>query len=157
MASNDRLLPLCDLMLGAAYADGTLDQRERDTVTELLADLCDGPLPAEVTARIKTFDPKRFDLAAVAAQFVRDPLDDRKRLLYLVAAVHEADEELDLAEDEFTTALATALELPASATEGMTLTVEVEVLAEHFAQVRKGPPPPPPGKKKDGSVDVDLD
>lgn len=155
MAASDRILPLCDLMLGAAYADGRLDHREQDTVRELLADLCD-PLPPEVEARIKSFDPKRFDLGKVAAVFAGDPIDDRKRLIYLVAAVHEADDELDLAEDEFTAALAKALALPASETAGMTLSVEVEELPAHFAAVRKGPPPPP-GKRKDGSVDVDFD
>jgi uncharacterized membrane protein YebE (DUF533 family) len=152
----DRILPLCDLMLGAAYADGTLDQREKDTVRELLADLSGGSLPAEVTARIASFDPKRFDLAATAKQFAGDPVDDRKRLLYLVAAVSEADDVLDLAEDDYMTALARNLALPPAETEGLTLSVEIEELPQHFAKVRKGPPPPP-GKKKDGSVDVDFD
>ena len=123
---------------------------------ELLSDLAGGALPPEVAARIDKFDPKKFDLAAVASQFARDPVDDKKRLLYLVAAIHEADDELDLAEDAFLTDLAKALELPASATEGMTLTVEEEVLEQSFNKVRKGPPPPP-GSKKDGSVDVDFD
>jgi uncharacterized tellurite resistance protein B-like protein len=154
--ADDRILPICDLLMGAAHADGRLEASEQATVRELLADLSAGALPAEVEARIKGFDPKSFDLAAIAAQFVGDALDDRKRLLYLVAAIHEADDELDLAEDAFMAALAKALELPASATEGLVLTVEVEELGKHFEKVRKGPPPPP-GKKKDGSVDVDMD
>ena len=155
MAATDRILPICDLLLGAAYADGRLEASERQTVRELLSDLAGGSLPPEVATRIDKFDPKRFDLAATAAQFVRDPIDDRKRLLYLVAAIHEADDELDLAEDEFLASLAKALELPASATEGMTLSVEEQVLEESFTKVRKGPPPPP--GKRDSSVDVDLD
>jgi len=157
MAATDRILPICDLLLGAAYADGRLEASERQTVRELLSDLAGGTLPPEVVARIDGFDPKRFDLAACAAQFVKDPIDDKKRLLYLVAAIHEADDELDLAEDAFMADLAKALELPASATEGLTLTVEEEVLEQHFEKVRKGPPPPPGSKKKDGSVDVDFD
>jgi uncharacterized membrane protein YebE (DUF533 family) len=156
MAANDRILPICDLLLGAAHADGRLEDSEQETVRDLLADLSDGALSKEVEARIAGFDPAKFDLAAVAAQFVGDPLDDRKRLLYLVAAIHEADDELDLAEDAFMSALAKALELPDEITAGLTLTVEVEELEEHFEKVRKGPPPPP-GKKKDGSVDIDMD
>jgi uncharacterized tellurite resistance protein B-like protein len=156
MAATDRILPICDLLLGAAYADGRFESSERETVRELLSDLAGGALPPEVAARIESFDPKSFDLAAVAAQFVRDPVDDRKRLLYLVAAIHEADDELDLAEDQFLTDLAAALQLPPGATDGMTLSVEEEVLQDNFTKVRKGPPPPP-GAKKDGSVDVDVD
>jgi uncharacterized tellurite resistance protein B-like protein len=156
MAANDRILPICDLLLGAAHADGRLEDSEQDTVRELLSDLSAGALPKEVEARISGFDPARFDLAKTAAQFVGDPIDDRKRLLYLVAAIHEADDELDLAEDAFMTGLAKALELPESATKGLTLTVEIEELEQHFERVRKGPPPTP-GKKQDSSVDVDLD
>lgn len=156
MAATDRIVPICDILLGAAYADGRLEASEQETVRELLSDLAGGALPPEVSKRIESFDPKRFDLVATAKQFARDSIDDRKRLLYLVAAVHEADDELDLAEDEFVVALAKALELPAEATEGMTLTVEEDELQAAFTSVRKGPPPPP-GAKKDGSVDVDLD
>lgn len=156
MAANDRILPICDLLLGAAHADGRLEDSEQETVRELLLDLSGGALAKEVEARIAEFDPAKFELARIAAQFVGDPMDDRKRLLYLVAAIHEADDELDLAEDAFLTALAKALELPDNATSGLTLTVEVEELEQHFEKVRKGPPPPP-GTKKNGSVDVDMD
>lgn len=157
MASPDRILPLCDLMLGAAYADGRLDQRERDTVAELLADLAGDPLAAAVTARIAAFDPARFDLRAAAAPFAGDGLDDKKRLLYLLAAVSEADDELDLAEDAYLADVARALAIPAAELDGLTLAIQVEELPTALAAVRKVPPPPPRGRGKDGAVDVDLD
>ena len=159
MASDpDRILSLCDLLLGAAHADERLDHREQETVRELLADLSDGTLPADVEPRIRDFDPKKFDLAATAAAFKGDSADDKKRLLYLVAAVHESDEELDLAEDAYLKDLAKALELPDEALAGLTVGVEVEELKTAMTTVRKAPPPPPtPKKKRDGSVDVDLD
>ncbi len=150
----DRILPLCELLLGAAYADKELKDQEKDEVRSLLEGLA-GELPTDVELKITAFDPASFDLASSAAPFKGDSEDDRKKLLYLVAAVNEADDELDLAEDDYLRALAEALELPKSALEGLTVEVETEELKETFKQVRKGPPPPPPPKMK--SVDVDMD
>jgi len=155
MSLPDRILPLCDLLLGAAHADQQLQDRERQEVRELLAELTGAALTKELEHRIEAFDPARFDLAATAAEFRGDPEEDRRRLLSLVAAVHDADDELDLAEDDYLRALAGALDLPASALAGLTLEIEVEELRGSLDQVRKGPPPPP--KQAAGSVDVDLD
>src|SRR4051794_31751757 len=145
MAIADRILPLCDLLLGAAYADKELKDQERDEVRALLEDLA-GELPVEVQQKLATFDAAKFDLASAAAPFRGDSEDDRKKLLYLVSAVNEADNEIDMAEDDYLRALGKALGLPDSALEGLTVDVD-EDLAETFAQVRKGPPPPPPKKK----------
>jgi uncharacterized membrane protein YebE (DUF533 family) len=153
MAIVDRILPLTKLLLGAAYADLELKDKERDEVRALLEELA-GELPTEVELEIVKFDPKAFDLAAVAGEFAGDSEDDRKKLLYLVSAVIEADEEIDFSEDDYLRALAEALKLPKAALEGLTVDVETEDLKETFAQVRKGPPPPPKAAKK--SFDVDL-
>ena len=154
MALPDRIVPLCDLLLGAAHADDVYKDREDEEVRGLLEDLCGGSLPIEVETRINSFDPKTFDVAKTAAVFRGDPEDDRKRVLFLVAAINDADEEVDFSEDEYLRALAKALDLPASALDGLVIDVEVDDLREDFAKVRKGPPPPP---KKGASVDVDLD
>ena len=154
MATPDRILPLCDILLGAAHADKEFHEREREEVSGMLADLA-GSLTPELEKRIASFDPKTFDLAKTAAAFKDDPPDDRRRLLFLVAAVNEADEEVDMSEDEYLRALAKALELPPEALAGMVIDVEVEELREEFAKVRKGPPPPP--GKKAGSIDIDLE
>jgi uncharacterized tellurite resistance protein B-like protein len=156
MALPDRIVPLCDLLLGAAHADKQFKDREREEVRGMLADLSGGKLSTELEARIDTFDPADFDLAATAAAFRTDSADDRRRLLFLVAAINEADEEIDLAEDEYLRALAKALDLGADALQGLTVDVEIEDLREDFEKVRKGPPPPP-GKRAAESVDVDLD
>jgi uncharacterized tellurite resistance protein B-like protein len=155
MALPDRILPVCDLLLGAAHADKQFKDREREEVREMLADLTGTKLTDELEARIKNFDPKKFDLAAVAAEFKSDSEDDRRRLLFLVGAINEADEEIDMAEDDYLRALATALGLPESALNGMTVDVEIEVLQDSLTKIRKQPPPPP--KKKEASVDVDID
>ena len=155
MALDDRIGPICDLLMGAAYADQEFKDREREEVREMLADLSGAKLTPELEDRIKNFDPKAFDLTKTAAAFKADTEDERRRLLFLVAAINDADEEVDFAEDEYLRALATALALPATALQGMTIDVEVEELREDFQKVRKGPPPPPPSKLP--SVDVDMD
>jgi uncharacterized membrane protein YebE (DUF533 family) len=154
MAIADRILPLCDVLLGAAYADREVRDAERDEVRALLEDLA-GELPTEVELRIASFDPDAFDVAATAKAFAGDTEEDRKKLLFLASAVIESDDEIDLAEDDYLRALANALQLPASALDGLTVDVETEELKQTFQQVRKGPPPPPKGKA--ASVDVDLD
>ena len=154
MTSTDRLLHLCDLLLGAAHADGRLDHREAETVRDLLCDLSAGALPPAVDERLRAFDPKTFDLRAAAAPFRTDSPDERKRLIYLVDAIHEADDELDLAENAYLKAVAAALELPDSALAGLSLDVEFDELKETFATIRKGPPPIP---QRTDAVDVDLD
>ena len=153
---SDRIGPLCDLLLGAAYADSHFKDREREEVTGMLADLTGGTLPPEIEQQINTFDPKAFDLLRSAGAFAADSDDDRRKILFLVAAVNDADEEVDFSEDEYLRDLAGALFLPADALAGLTVDVEVEELRETFEKVRKGPPPPPP-PKKNASVDVDMD
>lgn len=146
MAMTDRILPLCDLLLGAAYADKELKDQERDEVRALLEELA-GELPVEVELRLTAFDPATFELETAAAPFRGDTEDERKKLLVLVSAVNESDEEIDFSEDEYLRALGKALGLPAKALEGLTVEVEEEDLTHLFAEVRKGPPPPPPKKK----------
>ncbi|MBA3501391.1 MAG: TerB family tellurite resistance protein [Myxococcota bacterium] len=155
MALDDRIGPICDLLMGAAYADQEFKDREREEVREMLADLSGAKLTADLEDRIKNFDAKAFDLDKTAGVFKNDTEDERRRLLFLVAAINDADEEVDFAEDDYLRSVAKALDLPASALQGMTLDVEVEELREDFQRVRKGPPPPPPSKIP--SVDVDMD
>jgi uncharacterized tellurite resistance protein B-like protein len=125
--NSDRILPLCELLLGAAYADEELREVEKDEVRALVQDLA-GSVPKEVDARIASFDPKKFDLAKAASVFAEDSDDDRRKLLILVSAINEADEEIDLREDEYLRSLATALKLPAKALEGLVIDVEAEEL-----------------------------
>lgn len=147
MDSMDRILPLCDLLLGAAYADGRLESVEQDTVRDTLLDLMNvTELPDEVEAWINGFDPDSFNLADSAGAFKDDSIDDRKKVLYLVEAIHEADDELDFAEDAYLQELAKALDFPLDGLKGMTVQVVSEELRTDLAKVRKGPPPVP--KKK---------
>lgn len=155
MSLPDRLPQLCDLLLGAAFADNDFKDREDEAVRETLVELTGADLSTEIETQLAQFDPAKFDMTATAAAFKGDPEDDRKRVLFLVAAINDADEEVDLAEDEYLRSLAKALALPDDALKGLTIDMEVEELREDFAKIRKGPPPPPP--KKAESVDVDLE
>ena len=158
MALNDRISPLCDLLLGAAYADEDFKDREREEVRAMLADLSGAELTKELEDQIANFVPKAFDLLKTAGAFLSDTDEERRKLLFLVAAVNDADEEVDFAEDEYLRDLCSALMLPAEALKGMVIEMEVEEQREVFQKIRKGPPPPPtPGAKKAESVDVDID
>lgn len=148
MAANDRTQALTDLLLGAAFADDHLDDREVERVQELLAYMLDGKVPPALDAHIDNFDAKTFDVRKSAAVFKGDSAEDRAHLLSLVAAVHEADDTLDLAEDEFLQKLAAALGLPASALGGLTVKVEVEELKTRYKKATTPPPLPPGALKK---------
>ena len=155
MAELDRTLAICDLLLGAAYADEQFTNNERQTVRELLGDLCGGTdLPSEIEARVDLFDPKSFDLVKTCAAFASDSEDDRRKLLHLISAVHESDEELDFAEDDYVRAVADALDLPEETLTGIAVDFEIEDLKEDFDKLRKAPPPVPGST---ASVDVDVD
>ena len=140
--SNDRIFPLCELLLGAAYADNQLDPAETREIRALLVELA-GELRVEVEACIASFEPEKFSIDSVIGVFKNDPEDERRRLLLLVSTVIEADDQIDLAENDYLRSLATALTLPKAALEGLAIDVEVEEVKETFHKVRKGPPPVP--------------
>ena len=142
MVTSDRIYPLCELLLGAAYADDELHDREKTEIRALMTELT-GEQRVEVEACIAAFEPERFDMEATARNFRDDPEADRRRLLRLVSTVSEADDVLDLAENEYLRALAAALALPPSALEGLTIDVDFEEIKDTFEAVRKGPPPTP--------------
>lgn len=142
MVTSDRIYPLCELLLGAAYADDELHDREKTEIRALMTELT-GEQRVEVEACIAAFEPERFDMEATARNFRDDPDADRRRLLRLVSTVSEADDVLDLAENEYLRALAAALALPPSALEGLTIDVDFEEIKDTFEAVRKGPPPTP--------------
>lgn len=142
MTSSDRIFPLCELLLGAAYADGEFHKSEDTEIRSLLIELA-GEMRIEVEACIQSFEPNKFDISSVVGVFRDDSEEERRKLLLLVATVIEADEEIDLAENEYLRRLASALVLPESALDGLIVDIEIEEVKETFEAVRKGPPPIP--------------
>jgi uncharacterized tellurite resistance protein B-like protein len=113
-----------DLLLGAAYADKRLEGRELDTIRALLERVVgEAPLPAELEARIKSFNPAKHDPRGAAATlwFLSD--EDKRTVIDLVAKVTEADDEIDLAEDDYLGKVALGLGL--SSEEIAALTIQI--------------------------------
>lgn len=129
--SSDRIFPVCELLLGAAYADQELHRQEKHEIRALLTELA-GEHLVEVEACIASFEPEKFDMKTTVGVFRRDSEQDRRKLLLLVATVIEADEEIDFAENDYLRALATELALPASALEGLIVDIEIEEIQETF-------------------------
>jgi uncharacterized tellurite resistance protein B-like protein len=134
MTTSERIFPLCELLLGAAYADRDLHKLETIEVKSLLTELA-GERNVEVDACIASFEPDKFDMVTTAGVFRDDSEDDRQKLLLLVSTVIEADDEIDLAENEYLCALAAALALPASALTGLVVDVEIEEMKETFVRL----------------------
>lgn len=140
--TSDRIFPLCELLLGAAYADDELHAAEKTEIRALLVEMA-GELRVEVEACIASFEPKKFDPRSVIGIFRDDSEDERLRLLRLISTVIEADDEIDLAENDYLRSVATALSLPSSALTGLVVDVQVEEIKESFHAVRKRASPPP--------------
>ncbi len=140
---SDRINVICDLLLGAAYADDHFHDSERKAINELLGKLIDGDLPADLTKRIETFDAGSFDVATSADTFKGDSNDDKYKILELIAVVHDADDEYDFAEDEYMRAVATAMGMEGDAMSKFTLDIEIEELKDDLDKLRT--PPPTPG------------
>jgi uncharacterized tellurite resistance protein B-like protein len=140
---QDRIINICDLLLGAAYADKVFVDREKETLYELLGKLIEGDLPAGLKARIDHFDPEGFDVTEHAGSFASDTLEDKTKLLELVAAIHAADEEFDFAEDEYLRKLGESLNMPQEVLSRFTLDIEIEELKDDLSRLRKSPPPLP--------------
>ena len=142
MSTSDRIFPLCELLLGAAYADQELHPREKMEIRSLIVELAGEPR-VEVEACIAAFEPEKFNPSSVIGYFRDDSEEERRKLLLLVSSVIESDDEIDLAESNYLRELASLLGLPASALDGLVVEVEIEDIKDTFDAVRKGPPPVP--------------
>ncbi len=140
MKVRDRIGVITDLLLGAVYADGRAPYVEREAVRKLLCDLLlTEELPPEVEARLATFDPAFFDLAAVADDFAANPPMNRRRLLELVGQMCMADGVFDLSEVAYVRELAAALGMKKEEYSDLVRECEVQELRRHLRTVRMTP------------------
>ena len=142
MQSVDRIFPLCELLLGAAYADHDFHALEKTEIRALLIELA-GEVRIEVEACIASFEPEKFTPSAVIGVFKNDTEEERRKLLLLVSTVIETDGQIHLAESDYVREIAALLELPPSALDWLVVDVDLEEVKETFTAVRKGPPPVP--------------
>jgi uncharacterized tellurite resistance protein B-like protein len=126
---KDRLPLVADLLMDAAHADKHLAGEEKPAVRKILRELLGKvtALPMDLDFRVDEFNPETFELGAAAAAFKDDPPELKRRLLELVAAVHAADGELDLAEDEQLRRVATAIGFPENEYRDLVVTVVEEI------------------------------
>jgi uncharacterized tellurite resistance protein B-like protein len=143
MTAIDRAEALCDLMLGAAYADDYFHDNEKNFVRAHLVALCGGELPRDLAARIEAFEREEFAVERAAAAFVSDDKEQKRALLELLAALHDTDEELDFAEDDYLREVARAVGAE-DALEGLALEYETQKLRRSFESLRLVLPPPVP-------------
>jgi uncharacterized tellurite resistance protein B-like protein len=93
---------IADLLMGAAYADGSLEGSERQAVERILGDLISGDdLPAGVVERIERFDPADYDPAVACSVLALPERADKRALLALLARVSDADDIHDLDEGAY--------------------------------------------------------
>jgi len=141
---SKRFIVLTELLMGAAYADERLEGEEDAAVRRLLARVIGSDdLPDEVNACIDDFDREGFDLDEVVGAFVADPAVQKRALLELVAAVFDADEEVDFDEDAYLRRLAEALGMDERDYGDLMLDYVVEDARQVAGQLMSIPPPPP--------------
>jgi uncharacterized tellurite resistance protein B-like protein len=138
---NEHVETITNLLLGAAYADDRLEGDEIKAIHDILCKLLGAEeLPESFNEQISGFDNAAFDVQAESAQLMMLSEDDKRKVLEMISTVHDADEELDLAEDEYLKNVAYGMGLDESSYGDLSLEiVEVEELAGALA-----PPPPPP-------------
>lgn len=144
MDVGPRFFVVTDLLLGAVYADSRLEGEEVAAVKRLLTELLDEELPEEVIDRIEGFDPESFDVLETAEEFSDDPGTSKRTLLELVAAVFDADGEVDFDEDDYMRELAEAIGLEPEEYEDLVIEYEVEDLSDLEVDVVISMPPPIP-------------
>ena len=137
---KDRIGQVADLLMSAAHADGHLEGEEKAAVIKLLREISgEASLPIDLTFQIEEWQSERFDLAATAAVFAKDPPETKRALLELIAAVHASDSEHDFAEDDHLREVAGVLGVPPEHYTHLTIEVLEEAdLAEDLALVRAG-------------------
>jgi len=145
MAVDANLMAVADILLGAAYADGTGDGSEILAVRDLLKEITGAKdLAPELEKRVSTFSVKSFDLEKSAKAFKDGAKITPRRVLELCATIRDADEEHDLAEDDYIKAVGKALGMKESDYKDLTLDYDVEEVKAAFAGTASKPPPPPP-------------
>jgi hypothetical protein len=102
-------------------------------------------LPLEIEARIENFEAAKFDVAKAASKFAADPGVKKRKLLELVAAVFDADGEVDFAEDDYMRSLATALGMTEKEYGDLVIEYDVEDVGD-IVDVLVSVPPPVPEK-----------
>ena len=123
---------ITDLLLGSAYADKRLEGEELRAISNMICKLLGtDDLPETQAARLKSFNPAKFDAAAAAASLASETPEHKRKILELIATVSESDDVIDMDEDAYLRKVAKGLGM-----EGEIDDLTIEVLEdddlEHF-------------------------
>ena len=127
--SHQQLQDVADLLMAAALSDGHFHDKERQTLLDELAVAFDfDAVPQDIAETCSTFDERKFTLSDSAAS-LRELTDETKRaILKLIARISVADGILDLRENVFLMAAASAIEADKS--------LLVQLVDERVATIR---------------------
>src|SRR5262245_59991253 len=104
---RDRIESIGEILLAAAHADEHVEPAEIARIKEITSQIWSGgsaerlPLPEGLLARFSGFDLASFAIHRAVEPFLGSPVETKRRLIELVVSVHDADGELDYAEDAF--------------------------------------------------------
>ena len=105
-------------------------------------------LPSNLEQRLRDFEPSKLDVRATVERMQLSGDADKRKLLELITAVHDADEIWDFDEDLYLRGVAAALGVPDSAISDLTVAeLQIDVIAEALLPPplpKKSVPPPLP-------------
>jgi uncharacterized tellurite resistance protein B-like protein len=124
---------ITDLLLGAAYADKRLEGEELVSITKKLCKLLGtDELPATQKARLKSFNPAKFDAKQAAESLSGETTEHKRKILELIASVNESDDVIDFDEDAYLRKVAAGLGMSEDEVSDLTFEVLEEDDIEHF-------------------------
>lgn len=128
LLDTDRIGHLADILLGAAYADGSSHSDEVREIQAILVDLVGTEtLPVGVVERMLAFDGASYRPEPSVAGLGELSEKDCAALLALVARVTDADAEHDWAEDAYIRSVAAALGASDEMLENLTVDISEEL------------------------------
>ena len=124
---------ITDLLLGAAYADKRLEGDEIDAITTKLCKILGtDSLPDAQGARLKSFNPAKFDADTAAASLESETTEHKRKILELIASINESDDEIDMDEDAYLRKVAAGMGMSEAQISDLTIEMIEEDDLEHF-------------------------
>lgn len=147
---------IADLLMAAAHADPLQTEEPYEIVCTALKQVMGAAyLLSDMHPRLKAFDPDSFDIQSVVEALALESDVEKRQLLELIAAVHDADQIVAEEEDDFLRGVAEAMGVPFESYEDLTIEIENRVSLYEARDQLLGPPPkkprtePPPLPKSD--------
>lgn len=109
---------LTDLLMGAAHSDKQVESVEINKVRDIIKKIIGKKeIPASIEERINNFEPEKLDIKKTVSALVdnfkelQTSKEKKRKIIELIAAIHDIDEVLALEEDEYLGKIAEALKL----------------------------------------------